>query len=117
MSDDRRFARERRTIEAMVDIYCRSLHGSRRGQRCAACSEVVAYAGQRLDKCLFPDTKPTCANCPVHCYKPEMRARVREIMRYAGPRMAYRRPLMALRHMIESRKDRARRLKDRRRPA
>ncbi len=99
----------------MVGIYCRDLHGSRRRERCPSCREVLEYAGQRLDKCLFPDSKPTCASCPVHCYKPEMRTRVKEIMRYAGPRMAWRHPLIAIRHLIEGRKDRNRKL-ERRRP-
>lgn len=113
-SDSRRFKHERRTIEAMIDIYCRDRHGSKKRQRCAACAEVLAYAAGRLDRCLFPDTKPTCATCPVHCYKPAMRTMVKEIMRYAGPRMAYRRPCLALRHYINGRASRRMALETRR---
>jgi len=98
--EDPRFQRERDTIEAMIVIYCRGVH-RRRAALCEPCSEVLAYAEQRLDKCLFPGTKPTCAGCPVHCYRPDMRARVKEIMRYAGPRMIYRHPWLALRHYLD----------------
>lgn len=97
-----KFARERRTIEAMIAIYCRDHHPRRKGL-CAECGEVLAYAELRLDKCLFADNKPTCANCPVHCYKPAMREQVKLIMRYAGPRMIYNHPFLAIRHILDGR--------------
>jgi hypothetical protein len=97
-----KFARERRTIEAMIGIYCRD-HHQRRKDLCDGCGKVLAYAEQRLDKCLFPGNKPTCANCPVHCYKPEMRTQVKQIMRYAGPRMIYNHPYLAIRHILDGR--------------
>ena len=38
-----------------------------------------------------------------------MRARIREVMRYAGPRMLLSHPLMALRHLLDGlRKPRSR---------
>jgi hypothetical protein len=97
-----KFARERRTIEAMIGIYCRDHHEQRKGL-CERCGEVFAYAELRLDKCLFPDNKPTCAHCPVHCYKPAMRDQVKQIMRYAGPRMIYNHPYLAIRHILDGR--------------
>ena len=46
------------------------------------------------------ETKTFCSNCKVHCYKPEMRARIQEVMRYAGPRMIFYHPLLAILHTI-----------------
>jgi hypothetical protein len=97
-----KFERELRTIEAMIRIYCRALHGRSR-KLCEDCTGLRDYAEQRLDKCLFPGNKPTCANCPVHCYRPDMRAQVKEVMRFAGPRMIYRHPYLAIRHMLDGR--------------
>ena len=54
------------------------------------------------------EMKTFCANCRVHCYKPEMRGKIREVMRYSGPRMMLHHPVMAARHVIEGRKERAR---------
>jgi hypothetical protein len=54
----------------------------------------------RLAKCPFQENKSTCANCTVHCYKPDMRQRVRAVMRYAGPRMMWRHPILALTHLL-----------------
>ena len=97
-----RFERERKTLAAMIAIYCRGRHG-RRKELCASCASLLGYAGERLDKCLFPDSKPTCAACPVHCYKLEMKVEVQEVMRYAGPRMIYRHPYLAIRHVLDAR--------------
>jgi hypothetical protein len=107
-----RMRRERKTIEAMFAIYCRDQHAASPhhpsvlpgGQLCADCQEVQNYAVERLDRCPFQENKPTCANCAVHCYKPEMRQRVRQVMRYAGPRMLLRHPVLAVRHMLDGKR-------------
>ena len=98
--------REARTIEAMIEIYCRGHHGTRGGELCAECAGLLDYAGVRLDKCPFQENKTTCTKCPVHCYKPAMRERVREVMRYAGPRMLLYHPVLAVLHLlVDSRRD------------
>lgn len=101
-----RLIRERRTVEAMIGIYCRG-HSHRRGPDdwlCSECAALREYAWQRLDRCPFQEGKTTCAKCPVHCYKPEMRERVRAVMRYAGPRMLARHPILAVRHLADGRR-------------
>jgi hypothetical protein len=96
-------ARELRTIEAMVRIYCADHHGSA-GAFCDDCAALFGYASRRLLRCVFGDDKPTCANCTVHCYSAPMRARVRDVMRYAGPRMLARHPVLAIAHMLDGRR-------------
>jgi hypothetical protein len=66
--------------------------------------------------CPLIEDKPTCASCPVHCYKPVMRERIRAVMRYAGPRMLRRHPVLAILHLLERRRDRVRDLAARRVP-
>jgi len=99
----KRMDRERRTIDTMVHIYCRDHHGTR-GDVCADCSDLREYAFARLERCRYQDDKPTCANCPVHCYKVDMREKVRVVMRYAGPRMIFRHPVLAIAHLRDGRK-------------
>jgi hypothetical protein len=96
----RRIRREKKTVEAMVRIYCRGKHESHQGL-CHECKEILTYAEVRLDKCPFQEDKTTCANCKVHCYKPVIRERIRDVMRYAGPRMTYHNPLLAMLHFID----------------
>ena len=103
MNQSGRMRREARTIGAMIDIYCRDKHNTGSGL-CPECNELVAYAGKRLEKCPWQEEKPTCTNCSIHCYDKTMRDRVRVVMRYAGPRMLLRHPVLALLHLLDGRK-------------
>ena len=87
----------------MAGIFCHDIHGEDDGL-CEECRELLEYATRRLDRCVFGDDKPTCANCSVHCYNTAMRERVREAMRYAGPRMLWRHPVLAIRHLLDGRR-------------
>jgi hypothetical protein len=89
--------RETKTVRLMIELYCRDHHGSR--GLCDACGQLADYAVQRIVKCPFGPEKPTCSDCTVHCFKPDMRAQIREVMRYAGPRMSLHHPLLALDHL------------------
>nr|MBP8870902.1 nitrous oxide-stimulated promoter family protein [Bacteroides sp.] len=60
---------------------------------------LLEYAHMRLSRCPFGEKKNTCRLCTIHCYKPEMKERMREVMRYAGPRMLLYHPAAALRHL------------------
>jgi hypothetical protein len=95
--------RERRTVAAMVQLYCRDQHATQ-GALCDDCQKLLEYAMLRLDRCVFASNKPTCARCPVHCYKPVFRDRIREVMRYAGPRMLLRHPALAVAHLLDRRR-------------
>jgi len=99
-----RRTRELKTIEAMVRMYCRGHHGESGSPLCEECSALFDYALRRLDRCVFGDAKPTCANCVVHCYSADMRERVRTVMRWAGPRMIFRHPVLALFHKLDGRR-------------
>ena len=92
--------RERKTVELMIALYCRDHHQTT-GELCQECGELADYAGKRLANCPFQENKTTCGNCPIHCYKPEFREKIREVMRYAGPRMTWRHPVLAIGHMID----------------
>lgn len=68
---------------------------------CPDCARLMAYARRRLEKCPYGASKPTCANCPIHCYKPAQRQRARDVMRFAGPRMTLRHPFRSLTHLVD----------------
>ena len=78
-----RMAREQKTVEAMIDLYCRDHHGTE-GALCDECMELRQYALARLQKCPFQEGKTTCAQCPVHCYKPAMREKIRAVITGKG---------------------------------
>lgn len=92
--------RHQKTIAAMIGLYCKAHHRSSE-TLCQECAELLAYAQTRLSCCPMQPNKPPCSKCPVHCYKPAMRERVRIMMRYAGPRMLGKHPVMAVRHLLD----------------
>ncbi len=99
--------REKELVSQMIALYCRKQHGSKVGL-CAECTELDNYARRRSDKCPFMETKTFCSNCKVHCYKPAMRQKIREVMRFSGPRMLFHHPITAVRHVIETKKEKKR---------
>jgi hypothetical protein len=94
---------EERTIRLMIGIYCRAAHGRRRQDvPCAECTGLADYAAARLGRCPWGEEKPTCARCPTHCYKPDMRDAVRNVMRFSGPRMLLFHPARGIRHVLKT---------------
>ena len=99
--------REKKLVSQMIALYCKKKHGGKNGL-CPECEELDAYARQRSDKCPFMETKTFCSNCRVHCYKPQMREKIREVMRFSGPRMIFTHPVTAIRHVVETKKEKKR---------
>ena len=102
---DKQFVLRRRelaTIEVMIDMYCTAHHAG--APRCTECTELFDYAQRRLQRCVFGDAKPNCAKCVVHCYTRDMREKIRVVMRWAGPRMLLRHPILGIRHLLADRK-------------
>ena len=98
-----RSTRELKTMRAMLRLYCKSQHGAK-GSLCGECAELAECVRVRLTRCPHGEGKPTCANCPIHCYTPALRERVRAIMRFSGPRMLLFHPILALLHQLDGRR-------------
>lgn len=96
--------RELKIVALMIGLYCKKKHGGRGGTLCPECTELFEYVKSRREKCPWGDGKPFCSNCRVHCYKKEMRERISAVMRFSGPRMALYHPVIAFRHLAETKK-------------
>lgn len=99
--------KELKVVTLMIELYCRGNHGGKK-QLCGECAELLEYAVLRREKCPHKDNKPFCSNCRIHCYKPEMREKIRAVMRYSGPRMIFRHPVLAVRHLIATKREKRR---------
>ncbi|WP_334076822.1 nitrous oxide-stimulated promoter family protein [Paenibacillus sanfengchensis] len=126
-----RIVREKKTVQHMIAIYCRSRHRLRVQEAygvqaaegasasasptsasdptvpstrlCRECEDLLTYALKRLTYCRFGENKTTCAACPVHCYAPEPREDIKKVMRFAGPRMLWTHPVLTVRHLLDGR--------------
>jgi hypothetical protein len=110
----RKERKDLKVLALFTSVYCRSHHrgkqdavapalprqdglGLDRFRYCPECREFLEYAVTRRLKCPL-DPKPTCKHCPVHCYRPGHREKVREIMRFSGRRLILRGRLDLLWH-------------------
>jgi hypothetical protein len=98
---EQRIIREKNTVQAMIRIYCHDQHKTSDELLCAECRELLDYANRRLERCPFHGDKTTCAKCDIHCYRPEMKAKIRDVMTYSGPRIIWHHPVLALLHFID----------------
>ena len=97
-----RYRREVVTLQRMLEIGCRDHHTRPAGaELCVPCQTLLDYATARLRHCPWGDSKPQCTRCTIHCYRALEREQAREVMRYAGPRMLWRHPLLAIRHILD----------------
>lgn len=97
---------EKKTVGKMIRIYCAAKH-SISDSLCPDCELLNLYAEKRLEKCRFGENKPNCQDCPIHCYQSEMRIKIQEVMRFSGPRILFKHPMLAIKHLIRgSRKKR-----------
>ena len=104
MMNDKRLSRktdhERRIVADMIALYCRKKHSTK--ELCNDCRALLEYADRRTMACPRMAEKTFCSQCKSHCYRHDMRERIREVMRFAGPRIIFYHPIAALRHLYYS---------------
>ena len=91
-------ARERVTFEKMLVLYCTTHHVE---ALCTECRDLLSSLERILKNCPYGDNKPLCSKCSSGCLTTEDREKVTKVMRYSGPRMAYRHPALTLLHCID----------------
>jgi hypothetical protein len=94
----RKIENEKATVKAMIGLFCRDKHPSG-ASLCPGCSLLLEYSYIKLEKCSLGDNKPACSKCTIHCYNAANRKKIKEVMRYSGPRMLYYHPVLALRYL------------------
>ena len=104
MMDEKKISRklqhERRIVADMIALYCRKKHSTK--ELCDDCRTLAEYADRRTMACPKMAEKTFCSQCKSHCYRQDMRERIREVMRFAGPRIILHHPIAALRHLYYS---------------
>ena len=93
---------EQGVVSQMIGIYCHDNHAMPKGQLCEECRALEEYAHKRVAACRYGEGKTFCNNCTTHCYRPDMREKIRTVMRYAGPRMLFHHPVAAIHHLVLS---------------
>lgn len=92
--------KEKNIVALMIEIYCKGKHKSKEGGLCNECSELKKYAYKRLNYCKFGENKSTCSRCTIHCYKKDMREKIKDVMKYSGWRLIIYKPIALFKHMF-----------------
>jgi hypothetical protein len=95
--------REIETVNAMIKLYCEMNHKQSKGL-CNKCQEIRNYAINKIEECPYQPNKPICKSCKTHCYEPVMREEIRKIMRFSGPKLIWHHPILAIRHLMNKRR-------------
>ncbi|MDR3706190.1 MAG: nitrous oxide-stimulated promoter family protein [Paludibacteraceae bacterium] len=90
---------EKRTVEKMIRLYCSLNHKQKK--LCPECLTLLEYARSRLDLCPFGNQKPMCRRCSIHCYEKQQREKIKQVMRFSGPRILFYEPFTFLKHLLK----------------
>lgn len=94
---------ERKTIKAMVHIYCNHQHPDNTklmNELCNDCNTFLTYSYDRLSNCPNKLNKPNCKACTIHCYSNDMRTYARNVMRHSGKYICYTRPVLTFKYLV-----------------
>lgn len=91
---------EKKTIEFMINLYCEKNHKTE--DLCQQCKELKEFTHKKIDRCPKKETKTFCSTCTIHCYPKEKREEIRQVMKWAGPRMLWYKPSLALKHIANT---------------
>ena len=97
---NKRISQEKMTLSKMIHIYCKNHHKDNCEYICPECKQLLEYALTRIQRCPLIENKPTCKRCHIHCYAKKEKDLIKGVMRYAGPRMIFYHPIIAIRHII-----------------
>jgi len=92
--------RELDTAKAMIRLYCKTLH--RGAIICPECEGLIEYVETRVASCRLGEDKPNCLQCKSQCYHPAKRLHFSHVLRWSSPKLAWRRPLQALKFKLAS---------------
>lgn len=97
---------EKKNINFMISLYCKGNHKNHwknnNKELCQECRELRDFAYMRIEKCPMKDTKTFCSTCTIQCYPKEKRQAIREVMKWAGPRMLLYNPPLAFKHVYNT---------------
>jgi hypothetical protein len=113
----REIAKDLGVLGKFVAVYCRHHHRDAErksfamkgmdlsktslGKRkvCADCARLLSHAVTKRAICHL-EPKPACRLCTEHCYAPDYRQRIREVMKFSGRHLILRGRLDLLFHFL-----------------
>ena len=96
-----RISKEKEIVKFMIEFYCYKKHSHKKNELCDECKQLLDYSHKRLTYCKFGDKKTSCSKCPIHCYKYDMKEKIKKVMKFSGPRLILYKPFEFIRHIFK----------------
>ncbi len=116
-NDDPKVIGDLKTLVKFIEVYCDGHHNDddrkqielkthnlheltgRHPRLCADCQKLLTHALVKRTICPM-DPKPQCKHCPKHCYHPNYRQKIQEVMKYSGRKLVMRGRVDYLLHLF-----------------
>ncbi len=85
-------------LGAMTRLYCKRIHGSH--PMCQQCKALIEFEIQRVSQCTGNTEGTGCQKCTRQCYPDAIRLEINHIVRWAEPKMQWRKPILLARHLV-----------------
>jgi hypothetical protein len=91
---------QEKLVKEMILLYCNKNHNTK-NELCESCSELFGYVQKRLKYCPYGDKKPVCFNCKIHCYRKEYKDRIKDVMKFSGPKIMFHNPIAGIKYLFK----------------
>jgi Nitrous oxide-stimulated promoter len=116
-NDDPKVIGDLKTLVKFIEVYCDGQHDDndredvelkthdikeltgKQPRLCPDCQKLLAHALVKRTVCPM-DPKPQCKHCPSHCYHPNYRQKIKEVMKYSGRKLVMRGRVDYLLHLL-----------------
>lgn len=92
--------KEKDIVKTMIAMYSKG-HDKVPFDENKEMQNLYAYCQLKLSKCPFKDKKKFCSNCTIHCYEITRRNQIKKVMKYSGPRMIFKHPILLIKHCLQ----------------
>lgn len=99
--------REKKMISQMIALYCHRNHHTR-GAPLSRVRGAERLRPRPLRALPVHGDEDLLRQLPRARYKPDMREKIRAVMRFSGPRMIFYHPVAAIRHVVETKREKKR---------
>lgn len=94
--------KEKDIVKIMVMMYSKG-HDKIPYEKNEELKKLYAYCQARLERCPYKEKKSFCSNCKIHCYEKNKRQQIKAVMKYSGPRMLFKHPILLIKHSMQRR--------------
>ena len=88
LKKSKRIEKDKKILKKFISIYCKENH-LKKGTKeykdglCRECYELLEYAVKKSENCPL-NPKPQCKHCAIHCYRPDMRQKIKKVMTFSS---------------------------------